>query len=117
MPKWIRVGLGLLLGVFAGGGCIALVELLGHSIFQGKIVFVFAVLGLGFAAFIGGVVSAWISKWSRLPWVIAIILAGLSLMNVLSFKHPVWFVPVAFALIALGAWLASRLHKSKATTL
>ena len=113
MSNWMKLGLGLLAGTFAGGGSIAGVEMIGHSVAEGDAMFGVASVGLGIAAFVGGTIGVWISKMKQMPWIIALILAGLSLMNVFTFKHPVWFVPVAFTLLVLGAWLASRTLKTK----
>lgn len=113
MSKWTRITLALVVGVVAGGISIAGIEMLGHSMVEGQSIFVFAAAGLGFAAFIGGSVAAWIGKVSHLAFVVATVLAGLSLVNVSSFKHPAWYVPFAFALLGVGAWAAYQLHKSK----
>jgi len=113
MPKWMKTILALLAGTFAGGGTIALVEMIGHKAAEGETLFGIAAAGLGIAAFVGGAISNLIDKTNILPWVIAAILAALSVMNVMSFKHPGWFIPVGFALLALGAWLSIQVTKSK----
>jgi hypothetical protein len=113
MSKWIRTTLALVVGVVAGGISIAGIEMLGHSIVEGQSIFVFAAAGLGLSAFVGGSVAAWIGKVSHLAFVVAIVLAGLSLVNVFSFKHPAWYVPIAFALLGVGAGAAYQFHKSR----
>jgi len=113
MSRWTRTTLGLVAGVLAGGASIASIEMLGHSIVDDQSVFVVAAAGLGIAAFVGGSVAAWFSKVSHLAVIVATVLAALSLVNVFSFKHPGWYVPVAFTLLGIGAWAAHQLHKSR----
>ncbi|MEL7298662.1 MAG: hypothetical protein AAGJ86_13450 [Pseudomonadota bacterium] len=108
MPTGIRIALGLLAGIFAGGITIAVVEQIGHVVVQGEALFIVAAVGLGLAGFVGGAVSTLVTRRSHLVWVIAVVLAGLSLVNVFSFAHPVWFVPVAFVLLGLAAFGASK---------
>lgn len=113
MSKSVRTALALVAGVVAGGASIAAIEMLGHSIAEGQAIFGFAAAGLGFSAFVGGSVAAWIGKASQLAFVVAAVLAGLSFVNVFSFQHPAWYVPIAFTLLGVGAWAAYQLHKSK----
>jgi len=113
MAKWTRTILALVAGVVAAGAGIAGIEMLGHSMVDGQSVFVVAAAGLGIAAFVGGSVAAWIGKVGHLALVVATVLAGLSLVNVFSFKHPGWYVPVAFTLLAIGAGAAYQLHRSR----
>lgn len=103
MPKWVRIALALIAGIFSGGTSIAVIEMLGHKFVAGQAVFIIAVIGLGVAAFLGGIFADWISKVSELAWVVSGLLALLSLINVFSFKHPTWFVPVALILLAWTA--------------
>ncbi|MEM7765133.1 MAG: hypothetical protein AAF290_13785 [Pseudomonadota bacterium] len=108
MPTGVRIALGLLAGIFAGGLSIAVVEQIGHAVAEGEAVFIVAAIGLGLAGFVGGVVSTLVTRRRHLVWLIAIVLAGLSLVNVFSFAHPAWFVPVASVLLGLGAFGASK---------
>ncbi len=112
MSKWIRTTLALVIGLVAGGTSIAAIEMLGHSIVEDQSIFVFAAAGLGLSAFVGGSVAAWIGKVSHLAFMVATVLAGLSLVNVFSFNHPAWYVPIAFTLLGVGAGAAYQLHKS-----
>ena len=100
-------------GSFAGGGMIALIETIGHKVVTGDAIFIVAAIGLGIAGLVGGAVAALIGRNSKLSWVIALLLAALSLVNVFSFKHPVWFVPVAFILLCVGAGLAYKFDKKR----
>ncbi|MEL7310421.1 MAG: hypothetical protein AAFN07_02810 [Pseudomonadota bacterium] len=113
MKSWIKKIGAIIAGVFAGGLTIALVESLGHAVVEGQTLFVIAALGLGCAAFVGGLVSRKISGLGYTAWIIAGTLACLSLVNVFSFAHPVWFVPVAFALLAVGAAASLRIGKTQ----
>lgn len=45
---------------------------------------------------------------SRQAGMVAALFAVASLMNLLSFPHPVWFWVANFAAVAAGAWLALR---------
>ena len=105
--------MGIVAGVFAGGLTIALVESLGHAVTDGQTLFIVAAVGLGLAAFIGGRVSRKLSGHGFTVWVIAGALGCLSLINVFSFTHPVWFVPVAFALLAAGAAVSLWIGKTQ----
>ncbi len=108
--------LAFIAGVFTAGATVAVVEMLGHSAVEGQAVFGVAILGLAVAAFVGGMIAAMISKVSEFAYIIAGVLAILSLVNVFSFKHPSWFVPAAIISLGAGALLAIRLHKSKGKT-
>lgn len=113
MSKWVRLILALIAGIFAAGLCVALIEMLAHRIVTGQAVFIVAAFGLGIAAFVGGSIATRISKVSQFAWVIAAVLALLSLVNVVSFSHPIWFVPVAAIALALGAFSAIRWYNSR----
>lgn len=113
MSNWVRTILAIVAGSFAGGAMIALIEAIGHKVVTGDTIFIVTAIGLGIAGLVGGTVAAFIGRNSRLAWVIALLLAGLSLVNVFSFKHPVWFVPVAFILLGLGSGLAFNFHKKR----
>ncbi len=117
MANWIRPLLGGTAGVFAGGASLGVVEMIGHGVSEGQTLFAFAAGGLGIAGLVGGSLAAWIGRNSHLVWVIAVLLGALSLVNVFSFPHPVWFVPVAFLLLGIGGAVAFQLHKSWSTAL
>jgi len=64
---------------------------------------------------VGGSVAALMSKRRILAYVVGLLSACLSLVNVFSFAHSVWSVPIAFVLLALGVWIAvSRVKASSA---
>lgn len=109
MPTWVRILLGLVAGVFLAGGSLGVVEMIAHQVSDGHTVFIFAAAGLGIGAFMGGSLANWIARDARIAWAVGGLLAALSLVNVFSFPHPVWFVPTGFTLVAIGAFAASRL--------
>lgn len=111
MLNWLRIGLAVLAGIVTAGGCVAGIEMIGHRIVSGAGLFVVAAAGLGVSALIGGLIAIWIGRFPILAWVIAGVLACLSLINVFSFPHPVWFVPVGAALLIAGAFAATYLMR------
>ena len=113
MPNWLRNLLAVLVGVFVGGLCIAIIEMVTHSVASGHTLFIGAVIALAIATFIGGWVSVKIGQKAYFPFIVGGLLFGLSLVNVFTFKHPIWFVPTAFILIAISAYAASRFSKIK----
>ncbi len=107
-------------GVFAGGLAIALVEWLakqwlgtpdltrpgGVSTGLFASVLVAWVLGAGTAALVA---TAWCGGRSRVPGLMAagVLLAG-SVATMASFPHPVWMMVAAPLLMPAAAWLAAR---------
>lgn len=114
MPNGLKIVLLVIAGLFAGGFTLAIVEAVGHKLVSGEAVFIVAAVGLGIAGLVGGYTATVLSK-RRIPaYVVGGLLAALSLVNVFSFKHPVWFVPVSFALLAIGVWFAASRVKANA---
>ncbi len=109
MSPWVRKGLGVLAGVIVASLCVAGVETAGHAILSRDGAFGAAILALGIGAIVGGVVASRLGRSAALAWVVGALLAGLSLVNVFSFPHPVWFVPVAGVVLFLATMLAARL--------
>ena len=99
----------LLAGLLGSGVCVAALEAMGHRAVSGRGVFVVAVIGLAVGAIVGGALSVRISGLAAFAWIVAAMLGALALVNVLSFPHPIWFVPAAAAALAAGAWLAVRM--------
>ncbi|MEP3654817.1 MAG: hypothetical protein ABJO36_07965 [Litorimonas sp.] len=106
MPNGLKMILVVIASLIAGGITLAIIEAIGHALFNHNIAFIFAALGLGIAGFVGGAIAVVLSKRREPAYVVGALLAGLSLINVFSFSHPIWFVPVAFALLAIGVWIA-----------
>lgn len=113
MPSGLKMILSVIAGLFVGGASLAVIEMIGHSLLNKSSMFVVAAIALGVAGFFGGLTTALLTKKSQPAYVVGLFLAGLSLVNVFSFKHPVWFVPVAFILLALGTWFAASRAPSK----
>jgi Kef-type K+ transport system membrane component KefB len=85
------------------------VEAIGHALLTGDAVFMAAIGALALGAFLGGWIASWIAGNRLFAWGVAAILMLLSIVNIASFPHPLWFAPAAAAAIVLGAWLAGRL--------
>ncbi len=113
MPSWLKIALGILAGVFAGGLSLGLIEMAGHQIATGDAKFAIAAVGLGVAGFFGGLVALFIGRAKWLAWAIATLLMALSLINVFSFPHPIWFVPLAGFSLLIGALAANRFMRSR----
>lgn len=108
MRAVVRNGLAVLAGLVAASACVAGIEAAGHAFPSRDAVFGAAAGGLGLGALVGGAIASRISRSSAPAWIVAALLGALSLVNVLSFPHPGWFVPAAAALLLLGAWVAVR---------
>jgi len=108
MRTWVRKTLALVGGMLAATACVAGVEAAGHALLSPGYAFGAAVAALGLGALIGGSVAARVAGTPAFGWIVAAVLAALSLVNVLSFAHPYWFVPAGAAALALGGWAASR---------
>lgn len=110
--------LAVLAGVLAAGGVIALIEMLVHQQLTGDGRFLGAVIGYGAGALVGTVIAGVIASAS-VARLIPVMLAGLALINLLSFPHPLWFVPAAAASLLAGwfagAWLGRLTGKAAPT--
>lgn len=104
----LRIVGAAILGVFFGGLAIAGMESIIHSTLKGESAFAPAILALGLAAVVGGAPAAWLGRSGVSAWLVAGGLGALSLVNVFSFPHPVWFTPAAGVSLLLGGWVASR---------
>ena len=105
---WVRIIAGVVVGIVIAGLCIMLVELAAHQMLSGDALFGAAVAGLLVGALVGGIVAVRIARVSRIAWVVAGGLFLLSMVNVMSFAHPAWFVPAAIVALVAGGWLATR---------
>jgi hypothetical protein len=108
--SWIRKALAVLAGVVASGCLIALAEMLAHGRTSGDGPFIGAVIGYALGAIVGTGVASMIAS-GPVARLVPLLLGVLALINVLSFPHPMWFIPAsAFALIAgwvLGGRIAA----------
>jgi hypothetical protein len=110
--KW-RMLVGAVVGVFAGGLCVAAVEAIAHQVLRGQAVFVAAAAALALASAVGVAVAVWLGQSAASGWVVNAALGSLMLVNVFSFPHPVWYVPAAGAALLLGAWFSTALMSRK----
>ncbi len=91
----------VVVGVVVAGLVIGLAEAGAHGAFSGEGVFAAVCVAQGLGAAAGGGLATKLGGRGVLGWVVAAVLLVLSLMNVFSFAHPVWFVPAV--VVALGA--------------
>jgi hypothetical protein len=105
----VRKGLAVLVGLAAASACVMGVEAAGHALLSGDAVFAAAAGGLGVAALMGGAVASRNGRSAAPAWTVGALLGALSLVNVFSFAHPAWFVPIAAMALLLGSWLAARM--------
>lgn len=109
MNTFLRRGLGVLVGTVGASLTIMSVEAAAHYVLEEEALFAGACAALGLGAFIGGTISRWIGRHRSLPWIVGAVLAVLTMINVQSFAHPGWFVPVAMFVLAVGTFAATRL--------
>jgi len=118
MRAWGRNGLamlaGLLMASLTASACIAGVEAAAHAALPPDALFAAAARGLGAGALVGGAVASRVGRSPAPAWTLAGLLGALSLVNVLSFPHPVWFMPAAALTLLLGAWMAVRVAANAA---
>lgn len=103
---WMRNGLAVVAGVMAAGCVIALTEMLSHALSADAGPFIGAIVGYGLGAMLGTAVAGTIA-WGPVAGLVPALLGVLALINVLSFKHPIWFTPAA-ALALIVGWLVGR---------
>lgn len=108
MRTRLRNALALGGGLLAAAACVAGTEMVGHALLSPDSAFGATVSALGLGTLIGGSIAVRVAGAPAFAWIIAAVLAALSLVNVLSFAHPYWFVPAVAAALALGGWAASR---------
>ena len=100
-------------GVVAAGIVIAVVEILIHAVTQGNAMFFAVALGYGLGAMAGPWLALKISPARTVGVVVAALLAALAVSNLFIIEHPIWFVPLAALLLAIGWWSGDRLGVSK----
>lgn len=65
--------------------------------------------GYGLAALAGGLVACLVARRHGRPaWIIGGLLVLGTVLNIAMLPHPLWFGPLAIALIAAGSWLGGR---------
>lgn len=100
-----------ILGVLVGGLAIAGIEVIIHQGLKGESVFGAAAVALGIAAAIGGALAARLGRSALSAWMVVGGLGALSLVNVFSFSHPVWFTPAAAASLLVAGWVSSQVAR------
>ncbi len=77
--------------------------------------FAVVILGYGVAAFGGGWIAALVAKGAGWPnWVPAGLLIAATFLNVSTYPHPIWFPAAAILTILAGAWLSTRVGRTRA---
>lgn len=107
VPGWLRDGLGTLLGLILAAILIATVEELTAEPrgVTDSAPFLVALLGYALGTFVGATVAARVARHGRIAAVVvAVVLAALAVINVASSAHPLWFLPVAIAILVLAGW-------------
>lgn len=125
----LRIILGILAGLVAGGSVIYGWELLGHKIWplppelnvkdpeQLKTLIAsmpamaVAWIGAGYAigVFVGASLANWIARGRAIAgWVVAVLLLAGAIWTMVLIPHPLWFVGLTLVLWALAGWLAQR---------
>lgn len=105
---WVRNALAIVAGILAGGVCVMLVEMIAHSVVTGEALFAAAIVALFVGVLGGGALAVRIASRALFGCIVAAALGLLSLINVLAFAHPAWFVPAAAVTLAIGGWLTTR---------
>lgn len=96
-------------GVVAAGMVIAVVEMLIHAVTEGDAMFFAVALGYGLGAMTGTWLALKISPARTVGVVVTALLAALAVSNLFIIDHPIWFVPLAAFLLAIGWWFGDRL--------
>jgi hypothetical protein len=109
-----------IVGVFAGGLTILLLESAGHVLFgTADPVDPSTITGPMFASVLvawvvgcyvaGTVATLWTGSTSMTPGIVAgLVLLGGAVMNIIALPHPMWLVVAAFVLMPAAAFLAAR---------
>ncbi|MEO0422565.1 MAG: hypothetical protein AAF184_09540 [Pseudomonadota bacterium] len=106
----VRKILAVLVGVFAAGGTIALVEYVGHSLVgdsSADVLFAIVAMGYGVGALVASAIAGRIAPAAWPAIVACVLLAVLAVGNLFVIEHPIWFVPLA-ATLMLGGFFQGR---------
>lgn len=107
-------------GVFAGGLTIFLVEAAGHALFgtadptdlsgiTGPMFASVLVAWVVGSAVAGAVAAAWARRGSAgVGAVVGLVLLAAAVSNMVAFPHPAWMMVGAVVLMPTAAWLAAR---------
>ena len=92
-------------GVVLSGIVTGVAESAAHAAPKGDALFAMVGAAQGLAAVVGAGIAAKLGGSGMLGWVVAALLLVLSLVNVFSFPHPMWFVPLVSLSLGGGAKL------------
>ena len=106
--SWMRKGLAVVAGGVTAGCVIALTEMLAHGRTADDGPFIGAIVGYALGAMVGTAVASAIAS-GPVARLVPALLGVLALINVLSFPHPIWFIPAAAAALIVGWLVGGRL--------
>jgi len=72
-------------------------------------------VGMGIGNIVGGNVAIHFGKSKYLALVMGALFVVLMLVNIFSFEHPGWFIPITFVCLAIGTALVYTMEQSKST--
>ena len=104
--------LAVVAGVVAAGAVVAVTEMLIHAVVAGDALLGAVAVGYGLGALAGTWLSVKIAPARVVGIVVTALLATLAVSNVFVIEHPVWFMPLAAGLLAIGWWTGDRLGHS-----
>ncbi len=102
-------------GFIAGALLATLIGILGYRLFTDDAAFMASSVGLGIGNIVGGNVAVHFGKSKYLGLIMGALFVGLMLINVLSFQHPGWFIPITFVCLAIGTALVYTMEEYKST--
>lgn len=101
----------ILCGVVVAGALIATVEWFGHQMAgrSAAMPFIAAIAGYGVGGFAGALLARHLGPKSAVSgWSVIGALGALATINLFAFPHPVWFAPLATAILGLSGWTAAK---------
>jgi hypothetical protein len=114
-----------IIGVFAGGLAIMLLEAAGHALFGTadpndlstitSPMFASVLVAWVVGCYVAGTVATlWTGRSTATPGIIAsLVLLGGAVMNLVAFPHPIWMAAAAFVLMPAAAIMAARSRVQK----
>jgi hypothetical protein len=131
----LRIIMGVIVGVVAGGAVIYGWEILGHKIWPlppglnvkdpeqlktlitGMPVMAIAWIGIGYAlgVFVGSSIANVVAQGRAVAgWVVAVLLMAGAVWTMIAIPHPLWFIGLTVVMWAAAAWGAARWQGRKA---
>lgn len=132
-----RLIVGLIVGIFAGGLTVGLVEAIGHAIYPPPAGFdvsnpeslrtlmdqiplgakITVVVAWAFGILAGGSAAAFIAKRGPVPaWWVGGILFSMAASTMFSIPHPAWMWIAAIAATIIGSYVAGRIAGRQSPT-